>query len=166
MLIASLRNNMIQAASMPYLFVCNMSIFSMMAAAILSSCIESRSSVAPLTRIQRLEMPRTSGLSAQAIGHPHTSIPISHGDDVISVTSRKPGWSNFSISRTNPGRSIRGLQPAAVFYAYVSHVQAYRYRNTVLQTSILKQSDSILCQRRDLPGIAPLILCRPALYIF
>jgi len=100
---------------MLYLFICNRSIFSTMTAAILSSCIKSRSTVGPPTRIQRLEMPQTSGLSAQAIGHPHTSIPISHGVDVISATSRKPGWSNFSISRTNPGRSIRGLQPPQYF---------------------------------------------------
>ncbi len=96
---------------MSYLSASSMQIFRTMEDAISPISMESRSTDAPPTRIHRLEMPLMLALSAQAIGHPHTSIPIFHGDGVISVASRKLGGSNFSMSRTNPWRSIRGLQP-------------------------------------------------------
>ena len=127
---------------MLYLLVCTESILAMMTDAISSSCMKSRSTVGPPTRIQRVERSRTSGLSAQAIGHPHTSIPISHGVDDISVTSRKPGWSNFSISRTNPDRSIRGLQPPQYFMPISPMYETYRCSNRVSHFELTKRFSS------------------------
>jgi hypothetical protein len=80
-----------------------------MTAAISSPHIKPRSTVYPPTRIQRLEIPQTSVLSAQAIVRTQISIPIPYGDDVMFAACHKSGRSNFLISQTITRQSMSGL---------------------------------------------------------
>jgi len=96
-------------------FPFNVFIFRAMATAILSSGTSSRSTVAPLTRIQCRDIFLVAGRSAQAIGHPQTKIAISQPPGGRSVVNLQPGSSKFSISFTSPARSMCGLQPPQYF---------------------------------------------------
>jgi hypothetical protein len=108
-------------------FIFNSCIFRTMTQAILSSGTGSKSTVSPPTRIQCRDMFLAAGRSAQAIGQPQTKIAISHRLDGRSVVNLQPGGSNFSISLTNPDRSICGLQPPQYFTPIKPMSTRHRY---------------------------------------
>src|SRR4030042_2045058 len=80
-----------------------------------------------------------SGFSTQAVKHPQTRIPMSHGLEDDSVVKLYSGGRAFSISQTNFALSMRGLQPPQYFMPIPTCIHLSTFVGYVIGSSTYKQ---------------------------